>query len=403
MSDPPPPQPRRQDGSLRELLGLLPEPCAVTDREGRLQDTNAAWGDVFVQTGIGATILEAAAALFRWEPDTWAGIEAELRLLVAGDLDKVTFEAQIAEPPERWAICTIAVLGEARGFIWQLADITRWQLVGAETLRLYQQFRDAVDSISDGFAIYDNDDRLIFCNRRFRELYPKSSAMMVVGRSFEELVRAGALAGEYSEAEGGLEEFIAQRVAIHRALGTSESQLSNGCWIRASDQRTSDGGIVCIHTDITEVRRAEELRRQRDLQDEMLRAQEVLLAELSTPILRISEETIVVPLIGAIDSGRAQRVVESLLEAVAAQRSDVVILDITGVPLVDTQVANVLLQCARAVRLLGTRLVLTGIRPDVAQTIVALGIDLGDIVTRADLREGIRFALRDPSSPRTIR
>jgi len=70
-----------------------------------------------------------------------------------------------------------------------------------------------------------------------------------------------------------------------------------------------------------------------------------------------------------------------------------VILDITGVPVVDTQVANVLLQCGRAVRLLGARMLLTGIRPDVAQTIVALGIDLGDIVTRADLQDGIRYAL----------
>ncbi len=99
------------------------------------------------------------------------------------------------------------------------------------------------------------------------------------------------------------------------------------------------------------------------------------------------------PLIGAIDSARAQQIMETLLEGVAQHRSDVVILDITGVQVVDTQVANALLQAAQAVKLLGAQVILTGIRPHIAQTLVSLGVDLRGIVTRSTLQTGVAYAL----------
>jgi rsbT co-antagonist protein RsbR len=379
---------------LATLIELLPEPCAALDDRGQLCAVNEAWRDVFFNTGLGLGLLEACAALFQWDGPAWAGVTAELQSLLAGELGRVSFEAQIADPPERWAVCSIAASPQSRGFTWQLADVTRWQLAEAETRRIFEQYRDAVDSISDGFAMYDAGDRLVFNNRRYRELFPLSADAMKPGRGYAEIVRAGALRGQHPEATGRVEAFVAECVALHRALATTENCLSTGRWVRTVARRTGDGGTVCISADITEQREAEALRRQSDRQDEMLRAQEALLAELSTPILRISEGAMVLPLIGALDSNRARRVVEELLMAVDAQRAGLVILDITGVPVVDTQVANVLIECARAVRLLGARMVLTGIRPDVAQTVVALGIDLGDIVTRADLREGIAYALK---------
>jgi rsbT co-antagonist protein RsbR len=102
----------------------------------------------------------------------------------------------------------------------------------------------------------------------------------------------------------------------------------------------------------------------------------------------------VMPLIGAIDAGRAQQVLEALLEGVNASRAKVVILDITGVAVVDTHVASWLIQAARAVRLLGTDVILTGIRPHVAQSVVALGIDMRGIVTHGTLQSGILFAMQ---------
>lgn len=377
-----------------DLIELLPEPCALLDRAGVIQSVNAAWRDAFVETGQGMRLTDACATLFRWEPTAWPPVESELNDLLAGMLPRMGFEGVLAEPPERWCTCSLAPL-PGGGYIWQLTDVTRWQIAEAETHHHWQQFREAVESISDGFALFDAADRLVFCNRRFREIYSLSADLLTPGRSFIEIVRGGAQRGQYAAARGREEAFVAERLARHAGAELLEYELSDGRWVRALDQPMPGGGIVGIRTDITELRRTEELRRQSAEQEATIRAQMALLAELSTPILRIGGGALVLPLVGSLDSHRAARVVEALLQAVDEQRAELVLLDITGVPLVDTQVANALLQTARAVRLLGARMVLTGIRPDVAQTIVALGVDLGDIITRADLQEGIRYALRE--------
>lgn len=118
-----------------------------------------------------------------------------------------------------------------------------------------------------------------------------------------------------------------------------------------------------------------------------------LIQELSTPIVPIFEGVLVLPLVGAVDSRRATQVMESALEKIVENQADVLILDITGVPMVDTGVANYLIQMARAVNLLGAQVVLVGIGAEIAQTIVQLGVELSNIVTRSNLQSGIDYAL----------
>jgi anti-anti-sigma factor len=151
--------------------------------------------------------------------------------------------------------------------------------------------------------------------------------------------------------------------------------------------------LSIVHVDVTDRLRAEEAVRQAVAQEEALRAQNAVLAELSTPLIPISDDVMVMPLIGAVDSRRAQQVLQALLEGTASRNARTVILDITGVPVVDTQVANALIGAARALRLLGAQVVLTGIRPEVAQTMVGLGVDLGSVTTRSSLQSGIAFAI----------
>jgi anti-anti-sigma regulatory factor len=138
---------------------------------------------------------------------------------------------------------------------------------------------------------------------------------------------------------------------------------------------------------------AEQYAEQQQLQDQVNQAQAALLAELSTPLIPISEHIVVMPLIGAIDARRSQQVLETLLEGINENQAQVVILDITGVAVVDTHVANGLLQAARAARLLGAEVILTGIRPEVAQAVIGLGVDMRGIVTHSTLQKGIRFAM----------
>ena len=117
------------------------------------------------------------------------------------------------------------------------------------------------------------------------------------------------------------------------------------------------------------------------------------LLELSTPVVKLWEGVVAVPLVGTLDSARTQVVMEKLLQVLVDTGSDHAIIDITGVPAVDTQVAQHLLKTVVAARLMGAECVISGIRPQIAQTIVALGIEFGDIVTKASLADALQIAI----------
>ncbi|MEV4415132.1 STAS domain-containing protein [Catellatospora sp. NPDC049609] len=118
------------------------------------------------------------------------------------------------------------------------------------------------------------------------------------------------------------------------------------------------------------------------------------LLELSTPVVKLWEGVVAVPLVGTLDSARAQVVMERLLQALVDTGSPYAIIDITGVPAVDTQVAQHVLKTIMAARLMGAECIISGIRPQIAQTIVTLGIEFGDIATKATLADALRHAIR---------
>ncbi|MED3811220.1 RsbT co-antagonist protein RsbRA [Priestia megaterium] len=121
--------------------------------------------------------------------------------------------------------------------------------------------------------------------------------------------------------------------------------------------------------------------------------QKVALQELSAPLIPVFDKITVMPLVGTIDTDRAKKIMENLLQGVVKHRSEVVLIDITGVPVVDTMVAHHIIQAAEAVRLVGAKCLLVGIRPEIAQTIVNLGINLNEIITKNSLKKGVEFAL----------
>ncbi len=164
---------------------------------------------------------------------------------------------------------------------------------------------------------------------------------------------------------------------------------------------TADGSIEWdgVFTDLTESVRLREIQREAEQQQAIIREQAELLAELSTPLIPISEGVLVMPLIGTLTDRRAQQVMETLLEGIVQYQAETVLLDITGVKTVDTSVANALIQVARAVNLIGSHIVLTGIQPRIAQTLVQLGVSLGDIVTYSTLQAGIASILAAKIAP----
>ncbi|MFF8833047.1 STAS domain-containing protein [Streptomyces sp. NPDC015131] len=133
--------------------------------------------------------------------------------------------------------------------------------------------------------------------------------------------------------------------------------------------------------------------------EEIIQRQSRQLLELSTPVVRLWRHVLAVPLIGTLDTARTQVVMESLLQAIQDNEAQVAIIDITGVPAVDTAVAQHLMHTVNAVRLMGADCVISGIRPPIAQTIAQLGIDLSTILTRATLADALAAAVRLTDQP----
>jgi PAS domain S-box-containing protein len=274
------------------------------------------------------------------------------------------------------------------------ADVSHHSAELTRLLALVQLHEDLLDALPTQLVVYEivsrTEIRLILANR---------AVLHMSGFTASELV--GKRVTEF---------FPAEEAA--RALHTVQMCIDAGTVIETIDQVTVPHGrlwlqCACIPLhdsqgritraaimmqDITAQKQREHEERQR--QEEIIQQQQATLAELSTPLLTISDTTVVMPLIGAVDSQRVTQILDTLLNGVAASRASTVILDITGVSIVDTQVANAFIRASQAVGLLGAQVVLTGIRPEVAQTLVGLGVELRGIITRSTLRDGITYALQ---------
>ena len=168
-------------------------------------------------------------------------------------------------------------------------------------------------------------------------------------------------------------------VLIRTKLAGSQDQLLETVW--AATQLLD--GRALLTTDAFIAKREELILRQ---QQELL--------ELSTPVVKLWDGILALPIIGTLDSARTQVVMESLLQTVVATNSKYAIIDITGVPTVDTLVAQHLLKTITAARLMGAECIISGVRPQIAQTIVHLGINLEDVITKAKLADAFALALQ---------
>ncbi len=128
--------------------------------------------------------------------------------------------------------------------------------------------------------------------------------------------------------------------------------------------------------------------------EEVIKRQQIEMIELSTPVVKIWEGVLAIPLIGTLDSARTQVIMETLLQEIVTTGSNIAIIDITGVPTVDTLVAQHLLKTVAAARLMGAECIVSGIRPQIAQTMVHLGVAFGDVVTKSTLADAISLAMK---------
>jgi anti-anti-sigma regulatory factor/PAS domain-containing protein len=263
--------------------------------------------------------------------------------------------------------------------------------LAAERAHVVATLEATFDAIDDSIVIVDETGQIQSYNQRFIDLWQMPLHVFDSRKADHVLRELLPHLREPEQLLATLRHIDAVPHATHKAT----LDVRDGRMIAWYTQPLMVGGAVAGRIwgfrDATAQLRAEHERLE--IQEAVIAAQAAALAELSTPLIPIAAGVVAMPLIGNVDSRRAQQVIETLLSGVAETRATTVILDITGVPLVDTQVASALLRAAQAVKLLGATVTLTGIRPEVAQTLVGLGVDLSGIITRGTLQTAIAEAL----------
>ncbi|KYG07317.1 anti-anti-sigma factor [Sorangium cellulosum] len=382
-------------GRAQRMLDATPAILCVVDmRERRLTAHNAALARALGCSDEELSTRGLAALSARIHPDDLAGLAARAeRLSAARDGEVVDGElrAQGREGDERLFAVRAEVFtrgedGAAREIFLSAEDVTeRRRLLRSEALLA------------------------AFCERAPVLLYAKDGdgAFLLVSRSLEEVVGAapGSMVGKTDK------DFFPPEVA---AIYNDVDALvrSSGAPFEAEDpvphpggektyftikfpvwgEGIPEGSMAGVSLDITRVKEAE--REREAARDELIAAQQDTIRELVTPLLPIAEGVLVMPLIGFFDSARAGRIIETLLEGVERHAARIAIIDITGVKAVDERVAEMLVQAARAAGLLGAEVVLTGIQPAIARTMIELDIDLRGLVTEGTLQGGIAYALK---------
>jgi rsbT co-antagonist protein RsbR len=240
-----------------------------------------------------------------------------------------------------------------------------------------------IESMSDLLVVTDRDARIKTVNQ---------SACDLVGYTKEELLTQPVtllfpdLSVSELLASGGVRD--QERDCQIRGGGVVRVSFSASVF---RDKRGEAQGLVCVGRDLTEGKRIEEERwRLR----EAIQRQSIILEELSTPLIPITDEILVMPLIGTVDERRAMQLVETLLQGIVSRRTEVAIIDITGIRTMDNPGLAGILKAVQAVRLVGAQVVITGVRPEVARLLVAQGHDLSHIKTFGSLQHGIVHAMK---------
>jgi PAS domain S-box-containing protein len=263
----------------------------------------------------------------------------------------------------------------------------RTEVVTAELLQLL------VDNIRD-YAI-------ILLDTKGNVLSWNSAAERLKGWKADEII------GQHFSRFYTREDLDSGKTQVELEVASKEGRFEDEGWrVRKDGTRFWANVIMTALRDENGVLRGfgkvtRDLTERRANEDKIKKQAQEILEMATVPIVQVWEGVTLVPLIGALDSQRTQQLMERLLHRITETSSPVAVVDITGVPTIDTQTAQHLIETISAVRLLGADVILTGVRPIIAQTLVHLGIDLSNVTTRSSLAAGLRMAIEALNSPST--
>jgi anti-anti-sigma factor len=383
--------------SLIAGLNLLPQPIAVVDTSSALLYFNSAEARLFGTDAhaqpplhLGREYLSSFCAHLGIGATEFAALSAGLLAVLRGDcaLFEQDLACQSAEGMRWFALSIAPVRGpeqEITGALIQKQDTTARMvklqafLEKEERLRLLSELaQEGMVVSAQGVTLDANAAFSRIIGYPLEEIRGQPSVKFVVPECHEAVWKHTLL-----------DDPEPYEVKLLRKDGTSFPVMVTGQYASYRGQMVR----VASFYDLTRIRQVENALHA--AQAEQLRNQAEMLAELSTPIIPLNDQILVMPLIGNIDSRRAEQVLTTLLQGIQTQGARAVIIDITGVRTMDSYVVSTLIQAVKAARLLGAKAILTGIRAEIAQLLVRLGIDLSQIVTHSRLQSGIADAIHN--------
>jgi rsbT co-antagonist protein RsbR len=281
-------------------------------------------------------------------------------------------------------------------------ELERLRAKADDNERVAGILRVLADNIPDWVFVKDRDHRYRFVNRSYAASLRREPDDML-GKNDIELGFP-----EYNvkgDPERGIRGFWAddrqvmesgEPLIIPRDIATldGEEHIFFTSKLPLKDAQGGIWGVLVLCHDVTEQNAASEAKRRSIEHEALIAAQQAAIRELSTPLIPVADGIVVMPIIGTVESTRALQIMETLLTGITQYRAHTALLDITGVKIIDTQIAAALVRAAQSARLLGADVILTGISPEVAQTLVHIGADLSALKTHSSLQRGIAYALQ---------
>lgn len=371
---------RKASAYARSLIEASLDPLVTISPEGKVTDVNAATERI---TGLSReALIGTDFSDYFTAPDTArAGYEQVFR---EGKVVDYRLDLRHSDGSVTPVLYNAAVYrdesGEVIGVFAAARDISDLLAKEEEARRASAYARSLIEASLDPLVTISPEGKITDVNAATEKITGQPREQLV-GTDFSDYFTspAAARAGyEQVFREGKVTDYS---LDLRHADGSVTPVLYNAAVYR--DEHGEIIGVFAAARDVTEQRLAERRIRQQ--------SQEIL--ELSTPVMQIWDGIVAVPLIGSLDSQRTQLFMERLLERIVETNSPMALVDIMGVPTIDTQTAQHLIETISAVRLLGAQVVLTGVQPVIAQTLVHLGVDLTGIQTRSSLAAGLKVAL----------
>jgi rsbT co-antagonist protein RsbR len=380
----------------RLLYDRAPIMMHSIDAQGRLIEVNEKWEEVLGYSrneALGRRSIE-----FMTEESRQKAIDVNIpSMMKTGYVRDIHYQF-IKKNQEMVDVLISAIVvrnaeGEIDRILGVLLDVTD-RLKAERALQESEvQYRSIVERSPLGICIH-REGTIVYANGAMQQLVGVTSTDMLVGKDLLAFTHPDCHDSTLAQIHDAAQSTEAAPAIENRLLRVSGDTVEVDVyhqWV------TYEGlpALQFVYLDISARKRAEEALRRAAASESTLATQDEIIRALSCPLIPFGKGALLMPLIGEINHGRATRIVEELARGVVEQQATIAILDVTGVPNVDAEVADALLRAASVVRLLGADVMLTGIQPGIARVIVELGIDMSGFMVKSSLRDGLSTLMRN--------